>query len=152
MFRSSIMVLNCTAITLLMKRIKIFYWIITFLFAGFMIWTAIPDIMKSEKSMMVYKSLGYPEYLIGFIGVAKLLGSIAILLPFRGLRSLKEWAYAGLFIDLVGATFSALTVFGFMTPMLIMLIPFGLGITSYILFRTLIRSSKTDPGVISSPR
>ena len=128
-----------------MKNIKIFYWIVTLLFAGFMIWTAIPDIMKSEKSLMVYKSLGYPEYLIRFIGVSKLLGSIAILLPFRRLRSLKEWAYAGLFIDLVGATYSALTVFGFMTPMLIMLIPFSLGLTSYILFRTLIRSSKMVP-------
>ena len=117
-----------------MKNLKILYWVVTVLFAGFMIWTAIPDILKSEKSRMVFTSLGYPEYMIQFIGIGKLLGCIAILLPVRGYRWIKEWAYAGLFIDLVGATYSALTVFGYMTPMLIMLIPFGFGISSYILF------------------
>ena len=118
-----------------MNRTKIFYWIVTLLFAAFMIWSAIPDLMKSEKSIQIYKALGYPEYLIRFMGLAKLLGSLTILIP--GLKTIKRWAYAGLFFDLIGATFSALTVFGFMTPMLIMLIPFSLGAASYILFRRL---------------
>ena len=118
-----------------MKRIRVIYWIVTLLFAAFMIWSAIPDLMKSEKSIQIYKALGYPEYLIRFMGLAKLLGSITILIP--GLKTIKDWAYAGLFFDLVGATFSALTVFGFMTPMLIMLIPFGLGAASYILHKRL---------------
>ena len=116
-----------------MKYKKTIYWIVTLLFAAFMIWSAIPDLTKSAKSIEIYKLLGYPEYLIRFMGIAKLLGSITILIP--GLKAIKEWAYAGLFFDLFGATFSALTVFGFMTPMLIMLIPFGLGAASYILNR-----------------
>jgi uncharacterized membrane protein YphA (DoxX/SURF4 family) len=49
-------------------------------------------------------ALGYPAYLQHFLGVAKLLGGAVVLLP--GLPRLKEWAYAGLTFDLVGATYS----------------------------------------------
>ena len=52
----------------------------------------------------MHEGLGYPFYLIPFVGVAKVLGIIAILIP--GFPGIKEWAYAGLFFDLVGATFS----------------------------------------------
>jgi hypothetical protein len=48
--------------------------------------------------------VGVPLYLIPFIGIAKVLGVIAILIP--GFPKLKEWAYAGLFFDLIGATYS----------------------------------------------
>ena len=45
------------------------------------------------------KGLGYPMYFIQLFGIGKLLGSIAILIP--GLnKTIKEWAYAGLFFDL----------------------------------------------------
>jgi len=50
------------------------------------------------------EGLGYPFYLIPFVGVAKVLGIIATLIPrFPGT---KEGAYAGLFFDPAGATFS----------------------------------------------
>ena len=42
-----------------------------------------------------------PVYLLPFVGVAKVLGIIAILLP--NMARLKEWAYAGLTFDLIGA-------------------------------------------------
>ena len=48
--------------------------------------------------------LGYPVYFIQFISIAKLIGSIVILIP--NLDRIKEWAYAGLFFDLAGAVFS----------------------------------------------
>jgi hypothetical protein len=62
--------------------------------------------------------------------VAKLLGAIVLLIP--GFNRLKEWAYAGLFFDLVGAVYSGLAVGGFDPKMLVMLIPFGLGALSYV--------------------
>jgi uncharacterized membrane protein len=64
--------------------------------------------------------LHYPDYFAPFIGVAKILGSIALLVP--GNRKLKEWAYAGFTFDLIGATYSALAIgesVGKVAPMLI---------------------------------
>jgi hypothetical protein len=51
-----------------------------------------------------FKPLGYPTYFISLIGVWKMLGVIAILVP--GFPLLKEWAYAGIFFLLTGAVIS----------------------------------------------
>ena len=64
--------------------------------------------------------LGYPLYLLPFLGVAKLSACVVIVLPF--FKRLKEWAYAGLFFDLVGATYSGLMVGGFDPQMTIMFV------------------------------
>ena len=45
--------------------------------------------------------LGYPAYFLRLLGVAKLLGVAALLVPARPL--LKEWAYAGFTFDLLAA-------------------------------------------------
>jgi len=50
--------------------------------------------------------LGYPAYFLRLLGVAKLLGVGALLIPGRPL--LKEWAYAGFTFDLLGALASHL--------------------------------------------
>jgi hypothetical protein len=46
----------------------------------------------------------YPLYFFAILGVWKVLGAIAILVPRYPL--LKEWAYAGIFFDLTGAAAS----------------------------------------------
>jgi hypothetical protein len=92
-----------------MKRTKILYWVFNILFAGFMILTAVPNAMVTAESVAFLSGkLGYPEYFIPFIGVAKILGGIGILIP--GYPRLKEWAYAGLTFDLLGATWSVYSV------------------------------------------
>ena len=48
--------------------------------------------------------LGYPMYFFAILGVWKVLGAIAILVP--RFPRLKEWAYAGIFFDLTGAAAS----------------------------------------------
>jgi hypothetical protein len=116
-----------------MKKTKILYWIITGLFAAFMLFSAIPDIMVVPDAVtMVTDGLGYPKYIIPFLGVAKLLGAIAILIP--GLNRLKEWAYAGLFFDLAGATYSTISKEGFQLPVLFMVLPFSFLFLSYYLW------------------
>ena len=115
-----------------MKKTKIFYWIITGLFAAFMLFSAIPDIMVVPDAVTMITGLGYPKYLIPFLGVAKLLGSITILIP--GFNRLKEWAYAGLFFDLAGATYSAIAKEGFQLPVLFMVLPFSFLFLSYYLW------------------
>lgn len=114
-----------------MKKLKIIYWTTTILFAGFMTFSAIPDILVLDEAKQFISHLGYPIYFIPFIGVAKLLGSIAILIP--GLKKIKEWAYAGLFFDLIGAVYSVVMTDGFDPAMMIMIPIFGIAITSYVL-------------------
>lgn len=87
-----------------MKKTKIIYWIFTGLFAFFMLGSAIPDALVMPVAVGGFKEMGYPVYLIPFLGVAKILGVIAILIP--GYPRIKEWAYAGLTFDLIGATYS----------------------------------------------
>lgn len=87
-----------------MKKTKITYWVLTGLFAFVMLGSAIPNIMVNPMSVQGFKEMGYPTYIIPFLGWAKLLGVIAILVP--GFPRIKEWAYAGLIFDLLGATYS----------------------------------------------
>jgi DoxX-like family len=116
-----------------MKKTKTWYWIITGLFAAFMLFSAIPNIMMVPESVtMVSTTLGYPKYIIPFLGVAKLLGVIAILIP--GFNRLKEWAYAGLFFDLAGAAYSIICTEGFKPPVLFMILPTGFLFLSYYLW------------------
>ncbi len=113
-----------------MKSTKIIYWTTTILFAGFMIFSAIPNIAQSEEAVTFITNLGYPKYFIPFIGVAKLIGSLAILTP--QFKKIKEWAYAGLFFDLIAAVYSIIQVSGFEMSMLVMVVIFAIAITSYI--------------------
>ena len=115
-----------------MKKLTIFYWITTGLFAGFMLFSSIPDIMQVPEAVTMITGLGYPKYFVSFIGVAKLLGVIGILQPL--FPRLKEWAYAGLFFDLFGATYSAIKVGGFDPMMLTMILPFSFLFLSYFLW------------------
>ena len=112
------------------KRDTILFWVFTGLFSAVMIMSAIPNILSAPEWVEVFKQLGYPLYLLPFLGIAKLLGAIFLLIP--GFPRLKEWAYAGFFFDLTGAVYSGLAVGGFDPQMLAMLVPFGLGALSYI--------------------
>ncbi len=87
------------------KTMKIIYWIVTILFAGFMIFSGASELMQIESAQTVLISLGYPVYLNYILGIAKLLGAIALLQT--KFKTIKEWAYAGFTIDLLGASASA---------------------------------------------
>ncbi len=117
-----------------MKRTKTLYWVFTVLFSAAMIFTAVPDVLLSADAVTFMKDhLGFPNYFTFFIGVAKILGSLVILIP--GLKTLKEWAYAGLVFDLAGAIYSVISVDGFQPQMLIMLIWVVLFVLSYVFYR-----------------
>lgn len=105
-----------------MKKTNAIFWSFTILFAAFMLFSAVPEIIQSAESKEFMKHLGYPDYFNPFIGVLKILGVIAILLP--GIPRVKEWAYAGFFFDLFGATYSQIASDGFMLSILFMLLPF----------------------------
>ena len=117
------------------KTINILYWVFTILFAALMIFSAYGSILVNEDAKtLIHDQLGYPMYFIPFTGYAKLIGAIVILIP--GLKTIKEWAYAGLFFDLVGAVYSGIALAGKMDPMMaFMLIWFVPGILSYIFWK-----------------
>ncbi len=125
-----------------MKKIKIFYWVITGLAAAAMLFSAIPDIINSADAKVFMGQLGYPNYFTPFIGVAKTLGVIAILIP--GFPRIKEWAYAGLTFDLIGAFYSIAAMAGVVNalPILIFLL-FVLG--SYFLYHKKIKTVSNNP-------
>lgn len=88
-----------------MKTTKILYWVFTILFAFVMFGSGVPALLKTADEVKgIHDGLGYPIYFIPFIGLAKMLGVVAILIP--GYPRLKEWAYAGLTFDLIAATYS----------------------------------------------
>lgn len=116
-----------------MKKTNILYWVFTGLFAAVMTFTSIPNIILTEESVTVIAGLGYPVYIIPFLGIAKVLGAIALVVP--GAPTIKEWAYAGFFFDLVGATYSSVMVHDLEPAMAGMLVFFGLHALSYIYYQ-----------------
>lgn len=83
---------------------KIAYWITTGIVGAGLGVLGVINLMAPPDLVDMLASLGYPAYLSGILGVAKLLAAIAILAP--GFPRLKEWAYAGVTFDLIGAAWS----------------------------------------------
>ena len=88
----------------MIKRNKIIYWIATIWLALGMLSTGIVQLLKVKKDVELTTSLGYPVYFVTLLGIAKILGVIALLIPKFPL--LKEWAYAGFFFMMSGAIFT----------------------------------------------
>lgn len=65
------------------------------------------DIARLPTVRDLVTGLGYPSYFLVLLGIWKLLGGLALLVPRRAL--LKEWAYAGTFFVYTGAIASHLT-------------------------------------------
>ena len=92
-----------------MKKINIIYWIATALIVAVMLFSGITSIMNTPESIkMMTGHFGYPAYFNQYLGVAKVLGSIALLVP--GFPRLKEWAYAGFAFDMISAVYSEISV------------------------------------------
>jgi len=89
------------------KRDKIIYWISTLWLALGMISTGIVQLLKAKEGqggVDMINHLGYPVYLLTLLGIWKILGVVAVLIPKYPL--LKEWAYAGFLFVVTGAIFS----------------------------------------------
>lgn len=83
------------------------FWAVTVLFAAFMVFSGLMG-MLSESGLEGMLDLGYPAYFATIIGVAKILGALALVV--RRFPTLTEWAYAGFAFDLIGAAWSMLAV------------------------------------------
>lgn len=90
-----------------MKK-NLIYWISTALFSLFMLFSAY-GYFTDPTFKEAFAYLGYPDYFRIELGVAKLLGVLALLLPFLP-RLLKGFAYAGFTINLIGAGIAHLAI------------------------------------------
>jgi uncharacterized membrane protein YphA (DoxX/SURF4 family) len=86
------------------KRDKIIYWVATVWLSLGMVSTGVVQLLQGKQEVDFITQLGYPAYFLIILGIWKILGVVAVLLPKYPL--LKEWAYAGFFFAMSGAIFS----------------------------------------------
>jgi len=125
-----------------MKKTKIIYWILTGLFLFVMVGSAIPDVMVVDMAVQGFKEMQMPAYLLPFVGVAKILGAIAILIP--GYPRVKEWAYAGLIFDLIGAVYSVAASGKSLENWAPMFLFIALGFASYFYYHKLQKAKELE--------
>lgn len=117
------------------KKTKIIYLVTTYLFALAMFFDGLAGVFRIESGKEALAYLGYPEYNLTILGIAKVLGIIAMIQPVFPI--IKEWAYAGFSYIFIGAFMSHFFVGGFgwlLIPPVIMLL---LMFTSYSLWKKL---------------
>ena len=118
-----------------MKSKNIAYWTTTVLVAFFIGSGGAAQMWQYHANPHgIVPVLGYPLYFFAILGVWKVLGAIAILVP--RFPRLKEWAYAGIVFDLTGAVASiaAIGVYGvYAFHILAPLILTGIAIISWYL-------------------
>jgi len=90
------------------KRNKIIYWIATVWLSLGMTSTGIVQLLQVKEEADMFAHLGYPLYFMTILGIWKLLGVVAVLVP--KFPVLKEWAYAGFFFSMSSAVFSHMAV------------------------------------------
>ncbi len=114
------------------KTNKIIYWIATGWLSLGMVSTAIVQLLKMKEGQGALDSvthLGYPAYILTILGVWKVLGVVAVLVP--KFPVVKEWAYAGFFFVMTGAMFSHVAVGDSLTAVLPSLLLLVLTIVSW---------------------
>jgi hypothetical protein len=118
-----------------MKYKKIGYWFLTVIFAGMMLLSSVLYLSHAPAVVQGLHSLGYPEYLLNLLGTAKIIGVISLVQTRFSL--LKEWAYAGFTINLIGASWSHLSLG---QPIFMPIVLFLVLLGSYILWRTTLKN------------
>jgi hypothetical protein len=86
------------------KRTTILFWAFTAPVLAMMIMSAAAMLMQQPQNVEGFVHLGYPLYFMTFLGIAKALGSAALI--YRRFSTLTEWAYAGFTFDFLGASYS----------------------------------------------
>ena len=121
-----------------MKALKITYWISTGLVALMML-LSVYNYFFNPALKVAYIHVGFPDWFRVELGIAKLLGALALGIPIVPVR-IKEWAYAGFFINFFSAFLSHFMindpVYNQVMPLLLLLIL----VISYVTFHKVIVS------------
>jgi hypothetical protein len=128
--------------------ITLLYRTITFLFAALLLMAGITEAIAHESGKEIMRHLGYPEHVLHVLGTGKILAAVALVQ--RRFPTLREWAYAGVTFNLLGA-FVARAAAGdsaglILSPLIFLAVMFA----SYLLGKKverLGRSGQLQPGV-----
>jgi hypothetical protein len=107
------------------------YWIITAAVVAECAIGGTMDLLRMPPFYPAMIDLGYPSYLATILGTAKLLAGVVVLAP--GLPRLKEWAYAGILINMIGAAASIVAVHQSATNLIPPAVVAGLALLSWTL-------------------
>jgi DoxX-like family len=77
------------------------YWLATLYVVISSFAAGIIDILHAPPLSNILEHLGYPPHFGTMLGAWKVLGAVALMVPRYPL--VKEWAYAGMFFDFIGA-------------------------------------------------
>lgn len=114
-----------------MTKRTIGYWLCTGMTAFAYLVGGYFDVTRPDFVIEEMTTLGYPAYFAVILGVWKILGGIAVLLPKTPL--LKEWAYAGMVFNLTSATASHLAIHDTASETLLPLIILAIVAASWVL-------------------
>jgi uncharacterized membrane protein YphA (DoxX/SURF4 family) len=95
---------NLASSVLTSRRHIIAYWVTTALVVFELALGGVWDVLRVPQVRGLIERLGYPPYSLVILGIWKLLGAVALVIP--RFPRLKEWAYAGVLFDLTGAVAS----------------------------------------------
>jgi hypothetical protein len=90
-----------------MKKDKIIYWVATGILTGVMLWSAYNFTFNPEMKE-AFAHFGLPNWFRIELTVAKVLGALALLLPFVPVK-IKDFAYVGFAITLISAAVAHLS-------------------------------------------
>ena len=85
-----------------MRTKQIVYWVTTVILCGIMLYSASMYFTNTEMVKGFFENFNFPTYLVIPLAILKVLGVAMIL--WRQSKWLTEWAYAGLFFNLILAT------------------------------------------------
>lgn len=114
-----------------MKTETIGYWAATGLAAFAFAFGGAMDIARGADVQAGLAHLGYPAYFALILGVWKVLGAVALVVP--RFPRLKEWAYAGIVFDLTGAAASHAAVGDAVAKVVVPLVLLGIVAASWAL-------------------
>jgi hypothetical protein len=116
----------------IMKAFKITYWITTGIVVLLML-ISFYNYFFNPALKEAYAHVGFPDWFRVELGIAKLLGALALAIPMVPAR-IKEWAYVGFFINFFSAFLSHYLIgdpaFNQIMPLVLLL----LVVVSYITF------------------
>jgi uncharacterized membrane protein YphA (DoxX/SURF4 family) len=93
------------------------YWLTTAIVAGECAVGGVLDLLQAPPFYPVMIELGYPGYLATIMGTAKIIAAVVLVAP--RLPRLKEWAYAGVMINMIGAAASHAAMHQAVTALLV---------------------------------
>jgi len=105
------------------KRNKIIYRIATVWLSLGMLSSGIVQLLNIKSETDFILQLGYPVYFLTILGIWKILGVVAVLIP--NFPLVKEWAYAGFFFTMTGALYSQIAMgnaFGEICPPILLIV------------------------------